>query len=214
MERTSEPRGYFVALNTMTDAGAWHRYRPHLNRLREIHGGRDLVSAQPLVAALGPVPNSVLTIVEHATVSQLHRLLSNPEYRALSGKLAALAFGPAWAVPGVSPPPRALPEGHEPRAYLVARYEVIDLDRLQTFLDLIERLVASHGGRFLVRLQLSDNLAGPPDGWYLSLVEFISLRHLQQGIQSSDLRDMASLRTGHGAIEYWMATARATGSAA
>ena len=205
--RAAEPCGYFIALNAVADVEAWKRCSPQLRRLRELHGARELVSAQPLIAALGPVPNSLLTIVEHPSVSGLYELLSHPEHRALSEELGASAPGGAWAARGVWPRPGALPEAPEPRAYVVSRYQVQDLERLQKFSDLIERLVAAHGGRFLVRIQRVDNLAGPSDGWYLSVVEFISIQQVQRGLRSSDLQDMASLRTGHGAIEFSVATA-------
>jgi uncharacterized protein (DUF1330 family) len=199
-----EPRGYFLALSSVSDAARFQQYRSVVSKLREVYEGRELVRAQRLIAVLGPASEEVLTIVEHPTVSQLRMLLSAPEYVELRDKLKSLAPGPTWIARGVWPLPEPALASAERRAYAVARFHLDNPVRHAQFRDLIGRLIVAYGGRILVRLDRSEPVSGPSDGRLLTLVEFPSLKALLAAVDSQDYKDMLALDLGHGERSLWV----------
>jgi uncharacterized protein (DUF1330 family) len=205
-----EPRGYFLALSQVSEVQRFQQYRSVVAKLRQIYAGRELVRTQPLVTVVGPPTEGVITIVEHATISQLRMLLAAPEYLALHEKLGTLAPGPTWAVPGVWPLPEPLfmpPPGVDPvlpRAYAIAQYRIDDPERLNRFRGLIARLVLAWGGRFLVRLEPLDPSGITPTDRFLTLIEFPSLKAVYSAVNSPDYQEMLAMGVGHGDPQLWI----------
>lgn len=199
-----EPRGYFLALSTVTDVARFHQYRSVVAKLREVYEGRELVRAARVLTVKGSATEELLTLVEHPTVSDLRMLLAAPEYVALGEKLRSLAPGPTWVARGLWPVREPLPPGPGPRAYAVALYRIEKPARFHQFRELIARVIAAHGGRFLVRLDPLERLGGPADDRLLSIVEFPSLRKLQFAVDSQDYKDLSSMDLGHGVPTIWV----------
>ncbi len=208
----SEPRGYFLGLSTVTDLERLEQFQAVTNRLGVIYEGRPLVESEPVAAVLGPPTEARLTLVEFATMGHLRRMSQDPEFVRLVEKFQGLAPGPACGARGVMPPPPQRAPTTEPPAYAVSRFELPDPARLEKFRVLIERLVFSHGGRFLVRIQPVETLWGPPDARYLTIAEFGSMQRLQAAANSADFHDMEKLSIGQSNRNIWIARGRPPGA--
>jgi uncharacterized protein (DUF1330 family) len=85
----------------------------------------------------------------------------------------------------------------------VALFSHADPRRELQLRELVTTLIAAHGGRFLARRAPVPPAPGMEDIRTLTLVEFPSLRRLQDTLQSQDARDLVAAGMGAGAAHVW-----------
>ena len=83
-------------------------------------------------------------------------------------------------------------------AYILARVEVRDWDRYGDYVRQTPRVIATFGGRFLIRGGDAVALEGPPETLRIVLIEFPSLDHAKAFYASPDYQRVKALRDGAG----------------
>jgi uncharacterized protein (DUF1330 family) len=199
-----EPRGYFLAYRTVTDPARYAQLRPQITKLCEIYAGCELVSAQRPISVSGRSLDAAITVIEHATVSDLRRCVQSPECAALHESMKTAVHGPVWSGPGLWPPRERGTAGAERPAYCLAAFDIADEAKINRYRDLVGRLVAAHAGRFLMRQQPVTPHPDMPNLRYVTLIEYPSLKRLTDAIKSPDYWDIADMGAGYGEFKLWM----------
>jgi uncharacterized protein (DUF1330 family) len=83
-------------------------------------------------------------------------------------------------------------------AYIIVRVEVTDWDKYREYMRHTPRLIAEHGGRFIVRGGESITLEGAPSAQRLVVVEFPTLDHAKTFYDSPGYRQARAIRAGGG----------------
>jgi uncharacterized protein (DUF1330 family) len=83
-------------------------------------------------------------------------------------------------------------------AYLIARVNVTDAEKYREYVKHTPRVVALHGGRFIVRAMESVTLEGPEQKLRTVVMEFPSLEHARAFYHSPEYAPVKALRAGAG----------------
>jgi uncharacterized protein (DUF1330 family) len=83
-------------------------------------------------------------------------------------------------------------------AYVIVHVEVTDWEKYREYMRHTPRIIAEHGGRFIVRGGESVTLEGAPSARRLVVVEFPSLDQAKAFYDSPDYRRARAIRAGGG----------------
>jgi uncharacterized protein (DUF1330 family) len=86
-------------------------------------------------------------------------------------------------------------------AYMIVRVEISDWEKYREYMRHTPRIIAEHGGRFIVRGGESVTLEGAPSAQRLVVVEFPSLDQAKAFYDSPDYRRARAIRAGGGEAE-------------
>ena len=87
-------------------------------------------------------------------------------------------------------------------AYLVARVNVRDWTKYQEYMLHTPRVIAQHGGHFIVRGGSKITLEGPEDNLRLVVIEFPSVAHAQAFYHSTEYGSIKRFRDGAGDAHF------------
>ncbi len=87
-------------------------------------------------------------------------------------------------------------------AYLVARVDVRDWTKYKEYMRHTPRVIAQHGGHFVVRGGATTTLEGPADNLRLVIIEFPSLAQAQAFYQSPEYNSIKRFRDGAGDAHF------------
>jgi len=83
-------------------------------------------------------------------------------------------------------------------AYLIVRVEVTDWEKYREYMRHTPRIIAEHGGRFVVRGGEAVTLEGGPSAQRVVVLEFPNLDHAKTFYESPDYRRARAIRAGGG----------------
>ncbi len=83
-------------------------------------------------------------------------------------------------------------------AFIVARIAIWDWERYRDYMQHTPRVIAQHGGRFLIRGGESVKLEGEDDGRRTVVIEFPSLADAKAFYHSPEYTAVRALRAGAG----------------
>ncbi|HEU4929960.1 MAG TPA: DUF1330 domain-containing protein [Candidatus Krumholzibacteria bacterium] len=87
-------------------------------------------------------------------------------------------------------------------AYLVARVDVRDWDRYKEYMRHTPRVIAQHGGRFIVRGAPAITIEGADDPRRLVVIEFPSLERAKAFYDSPAYQSIRHYRDGAGEAQF------------
>ena len=87
-------------------------------------------------------------------------------------------------------------------AYLVARVDVRDWTKYKEYMLHTPRVIAQHGGHFIVRGGSKITLEGPEDDLRLVVIEFPSVAHAQAFFHSTEYGSIKRFREGAGEAQF------------
>lgn len=87
-------------------------------------------------------------------------------------------------------------------AYLVARVDVRDWERYKEYMRHTPRVIAQHGGHFIVRGAPTITIEGADDPRRLVVIEFPSLERAKAFYDSNEYRSIRRYRDGAGEAQF------------
>jgi uncharacterized protein (DUF1330 family) len=83
-------------------------------------------------------------------------------------------------------------------AYVIVHVEVTDWEKYRAYMRHTPRIIAEHGGRFIVRGGEAVTLEGAPSAQRVVVLEFPSLDHAKAFYNSPDYTRARAIRAGGG----------------
>lgn len=87
-------------------------------------------------------------------------------------------------------------------AYLIARVDIADRDRYAEYLRHTPRIMAEHGGRFLVRTGEVETVEGPAEDRRIVIAEFPTVEDARSFYASVNYQQAKTLRDGAGDAQF------------
>jgi uncharacterized protein (DUF1330 family) len=97
------PRAYLVAEVQVTDADAYKPYIPKAAEIVARHGGQYVARGGKTESLEGPEPAGRIAIVQFASMAELKKFYSSPEYREVAPIRQKASKSRFFAVEGLSP---------------------------------------------------------------------------------------------------------------
>ncbi len=79
-------------------------------------------------------------------------------------------------------------------AYMIARVNVTDWDKYDEYIKVTPDIIATYGGRFIVRGGETITLEGPEEKWRIVVVEFPDLAKAQEFYHSAEYAAAKKIR--------------------